>query len=379
MKIIKLFGLVVLIVASVLFFREVDQKKKQLSDEQIREYAAQMLMVGFKGDSIDKYGPAARYVRDLKVGGIVLFDVDLTGDATVGSRNITSVEKLKKLTTDLQSYADYKLLISVDQEGGRVMRLKEQYGFSPTVSAEYLGQVNNSDTTKFYAGRIAKEMQEVGLNINLAPLLDIHNPECPVIGKLQRSFSADTAVITEISRDFIKEHRDHNVLCAVKHFPGHGSATDDSHYDLADVTNTWSRSELAPYRELIEDGDLDMVMTAHIFNRQLDPEYPATLSKKMLTGVLREELGFDGVIVTDDLYMKGIIDKYDIRDAVVLAINAGADILLMGNNISTGFEESRPFRVVDMIFDAVKAGKISQDRLRESHERIEALKLKLRK
>lgn len=379
MKIIKLFGLVVLIVASVLFFREVDQKKKQLSDEQIREYAAQMLMVGFKGDSIDKYGPAARYVRDLKVGGIVLFDVDLTGDATVGSRNITSVEKLKKLTTDLQSYADYKLLISVDQEGGRVMRLKEQYGFSPTVSAEYLGQVNNSDTTKFYAGRIAKEMQEAGLNINLAPLLDIHNPECPVIGKLQRSFSADTAVITEISRDFIKEHRDHNVLCAVKHFPGHGSATDDSHYDLADVTNTWSRSELAPYRELIEDGDLDMVMTAHIFNRQLDPEYPATLSKKMLTGVLREELGFDGVIVTDDLYMKGIIDKYDIRDAVVLAINAGADILLMGNNISTGFEESRPFRVVDMIFDAVKAGKISQDRLRESHERIEALKLKLRK
>ena len=378
MKIIRLFALVTLIVAVVLLFRELDKQKKMLSDEEIREYAAQMLMVGFKGDSIDRYGDAARYVRDLKVGGIILFDVDLTGDATVGSRNITSVGQLKKLTSDLQSFADYKLLISVDQEGGRVMRLKEQYGFSPTVSAEYMGQVNNPDTTRFYAGRIAREMEEVGLNINLAPLLDIHNPECPVIGKLHRSFSADTAVITNISRDFIKAHRNHNVLCAVKHFPGHGSATDDSHYDLADVTNTWSRSELAPYRDLIKDGDLDMVMTAHIFNRQLDTEYPATLSKKMLTGVLREELGFEGVIVTDDLYMKGIIDKYDIRDAVVLAINAGADILLMGNNISTGFEESRPFRVVDMIFDAVKSGEISQDRLRESHERIEALKLKLK-
>lgn len=378
MKIIRLFALVTLIVAVVLLFRELDKQKKMLSDEEIREYAAQMLMVGFKGDSIDRYGDAARYVRDLKVGGIILFDVDLTGDATVGSRNITSVGQLKKLTSDLQSFADYKLLISVDQEGGRVMRLKEQYGFSPTVSAEYMGQVNNPDTTKFYAGRIAKEMEEVGLNVNLAPLLDINNPECPVIGKLHRSFSADTAVITNISRDFIEVHRDHNVLCAVKHFPGHGSATDDSHYDLADVTNTWSRSELAPYRDLIKDGDLDMVMTDHIFNRQLDTEYPATLSKKMLTGVLRDELGFEGVIVTDDLYMKGIIDKYEIRDAVVLAINAGADILLMGNNISTGFEESRPFRVVDMIFDAVKSGEISQDRLRESHERIEALKLKLK-
>ena len=377
MKILKLFALVAAIVCIVLVVQHYDHKGSRLTDEEIRAYAAQMLMVGFKGDSIDENSDAVRYIRDLKVGGIILFDVDLTGDATVGSRNITSVPQIKKLTADLQSYADYKLLISVDQEGGRVMRLKEQYGFSPTVSAEYLGQVNNPDTTAFYAGRIAKEMQDVGLNVNLAPLLDIHNPECPVIGKLHRGFSADTAVITSLSRDFIKAHKAHNILCAVKHFPGHGSATDDSHYDLADVTNTWSRSELAPYRDLIQEGNLDMVMTAHIFNRQLDPEYPATLSKKMLTGVLRDELKFNGVIVTDDLYMKGIIDKYEIRDAIVLAINAGADILLMGNNISTGFEADRPFRVVDMIVDAVKSGEIDEARLVESHNRIETLKNKL--
>lgn len=375
MKTIRFFAFLASI---VLILQCTSCKKNQLTDEQIKEYAAQMLMVGFKGDSIDENSDAARYIRDLKVGGIILFDVDLTGDATVGSRNITSVEQLKKLTADLKSFADYKLLISVDQEGGRVMRLKERYGFAPTVSAEYLGEVNNSDTTAFYAGRIAEEMQNVGLNINLAPLLDIHNPECPVIGKLHRGFSADTAVITNLSRDFIKAHKAHNILCAVKHFPGHGSATDDSHYDLADVTNTWSPSELAPYRDLINEGNLDMVMTAHIFNRQLDPVYPATLSKKMLTDVLRNQLNFDGVIVTDDLYMKGIIDKYEIRDAVVLAINAGADILLMGNNISTGFEAERPFKVVDMIFEAVKAGEIDQARLIESHDRIEALKNKLK-
>ena len=373
----KISALFAAIVCVLLCVQCTNNKQKQLTDEQIKEYAAQMLMVGFKGDSIDENSDAARYIRDLKVGGIILFDVDLTGDATIGSRNITSVEQLKKLTADLKSFADYKLLISVDQEGGRVMRLKERYGFAPTVSAEYLGQVNNSDTTAFYAGRIAEEMANVGLNVNLAPLLDIHNPECPVIGKLQRGFSADTTVITNLSRDFIKAHKEHGILCAVKHFPGHGSATDDSHYDLADVSNTWSPSELAPYRDLINEGNLDMVMTAHIFNHQLDTVYPATLSKKMLTGVLREQLKFDGVIVTDDLYMKGIIDKYEIRDAVVLAINAGADILLMGNNISTGFEADRPFKVVDMIFDAVKAGEIDQERLIESHERIEVLKNKL--
>ena len=349
-----------------------------LPDSVLRRMAAKMLMVGFKGDSVTDGSDAARYVRDLKVGGIILFDVDLTGTAKIGSRNITSKERLTKMTADLRHYAGGDLLIAVDQEGGMVRRLRPEYGYSPTVSQEYLGTVNCRDTTMKYAGRMAREMRESGVNVNLAPLIDVNvNPECPVIGALHRSYSADTAVVADNAGWSIEAHHRNGVLCAVKHFPGHGSSASDSHYGLTDVTDTWQSYELAPFRGLIAAGKADMVMTAHIFQRRLDPDYPATLSKKIIDGVLRGQLGFDGVVLTDDMYMQGIIDNYDVEDAIVLAINAGADILVMGNNISTGYEPERPFRIVDMIVRAVKDGRIGQQRLVESNRRIDRLMEKL--
>ena len=375
----KKYIFLVMMAVSMVFCAAGAEKTEKLSDETLRRYAAQMLMVGFKGDSIDANSDAVRYVRDLRVGGIILFDVDLTGSATIGSRNITSKEQLAKLTSDLRRYADYDLLIAVDQEGGRVCRLKEQYGFQPTVSAEYLGEVNNRDTTYMYGERMAREMAEVGLNVNLAPLLDVNvNKDCPVIGKLHRSFSSDAQVVADNAGGFIEAHHVHGVLCSVKHVPGHGSAASDSHYGLTDVTDTWKREELEPFRQMVEADKVDMIMTAHIFNRQLDKNLPATLSKDIIQGVLRDELGFDGVVVTDDMYMQGIIDHYSIKDAVVLAINAGADMLVMGNNISTGFEPDRPFHIVDMIVKAVKDGEISEQRLIESHNRIEKLLKRLK-
>ena len=349
-----------------------------LPDSVLRRMAAKMLMVGFKGDSVTDGSDAARYVRDLKVGGIILFDVDLTGTAKIGSRNITSKERLTKMTADLRRYAGGDLLIAVDQEGGMVRRLRPEYGYSPTVSQEYLGTVNCRDTTMKYARRMAREMRESGVNVNLAPLIDVNvNPECPVIGALHRSYSADTAVVADNAGWSIEAHHRNGVLCAVKHFPGHGSSASDSHYGLTDVTDTWQSYELAPFRGLIAAGKADMVMTAHIFQRRLDPDYPATLSKKIIDGVLRGQLGFDGVVLTDDMYMQGIIDNYDVEDAIVLAINAGADILVMGNNISTGYEPERPFRIVDMIVRAVKDGRIGQQRLVESNRRIDRLMEKL--
>ncbi len=348
------------------------------SEPQLRRYAAEMLMVGFKADSITPESDAVRYIRDLKVGGIILFDVDLTGSRKIGSRNITSAQRLKKLTDDLQSYSDGKLLIALDQEGGRVARLKTQYGFKPTKSHEYLGNINNRDTTTHYATMMAEELAWAGINMNLAPDIDINvDPQCPVIGKLGRAFSADSAVVANNAEWFIRAHHRKNVTCAVKHFPGHGSSAADSHYGLTDVTASWQHYELFPYKQLIAAKQLDAVMTAHIFNRNIDPQYPATLSKKILTGLLREKLGFNGVILTDDMYMQGIVDNYNIADAVVLAINAGADILVMGNNITTGFEADRPFKMVDIIVDAVKKGKIPAYRLRQSYDRIRKLKKKL--
>ncbi|MDE7092942.1 MAG: hypothetical protein K2O43_05925, partial [Muribaculaceae bacterium] len=162
------------------------------------------------------------------------------------------------------------------------------------------------------------------------------------------------------------------ILAAVKHFPGHGSATSDSHYGLTDVTTTWSPEELIPFKHLIDNGQADLIMTAHIFNRQLDPDMPATLSKRVLTDLLRNELGYKGIILSDDMYMQGIIDNYRIEDAVVDAINAGADMLIMGNNISTGFEPDRPARIARIIVQAVKEGRIDPKRLVESNQRIDA-------
>ena len=354
-------------------------QKATLPDSTLRQYAAKMLMVGFKGDSVTDSSDAARYVRDLKVGGIILFDVDLTGTAKIGSRNITSKERLTKMTADLQRYAGGNLLIAIDQEGGMVRRLRPEYGYSQTVSQEYLGKINSRDTTMKYAGRMAKEIKESGVNVNLAPLIDVNvNPECPVIGALHRSYSSDTAIVSNNAKWSIEAHHRNGVLCAVKHFPGHGSSASDSHYGLTDVTDTWQSYELAPFRELISSGKADMVMTAHIFQRNLDPEYLATLSKKIIDGVLRKQLGFEGVVLTDDMYMQGIIDNYKVEDAIVLAINAGADILVMGNNISTGYEPERPFHIVDMIVRAVKEGRIDQQRLIESNRRIDSLIDKLK-
>ncbi|MBQ9556588.1 MAG: glycoside hydrolase family 3 protein [Muribaculaceae bacterium] len=339
-------------------------------DSVIRRYAAGMLMVGFKGDSVTEDCDAARYVRDLKVGAIVLFDIDMTGDATLGSRNITSKERLTRMTAQLLAWADYPLLIATDQEGGKVARLKPRYGFLPTVTAEYLGTVDNEDTTRYYAARLSREMREAGVNVNLAPVVDVLNHDCAAVGHFLRSFSTDPQVIVRHAGWFIDESHKQGIMCTLKHFPGHGNAIDDSHYGFVDVTNAWTPQELEPFKMLIATGQVDMVMTAHLFNRQIDEEYPATLSAKTIDGLLRGELGFDGVVVTDDLYMQAIRNQYSIPTALELAINAGADLICVGNNISTGFEADRPFKLVDMIVNSVKQGRISWQRMEQSHERL---------
>ena len=348
-------------------------------DSVLRRYAAQMLMVGFRGDQVDDDSDAAHYVRDLKVGAIILFDVDLTGSATIGSRNVTSKERLMRMTQQLQDWADYPLIIALDQEGGRVARLKPQYGYQPTVSATFLGRTNCEDTTRYYAQRIAFEVAQSGVNVNLAPVVDVLNPECPGLGNLDRCFSRDIETIVRNAQWFIDEHHRLGVMCTLKHFPGHGNALNDSHWGFVDVTNTWQESELEPFKALIDKGCADMIMTAHIVNRKLDPDLPATLSHKVLTDLLRHRMGYDGVIVTDDMYMQGIIDNYTVENAIVMAINAGADMLCVGNNISTGYEPGRPQRLVELIVTAVKDGRIPFSRIQESNARISRLQQRLGK
>lgn len=299
----------------------------------LAEMAGQMILCGFRGDTAAECVRVIHDVQDGFVGGLIFFSRDVSLNAE--HRNITSPRQLMELTAELQHYAKIPLLLAIDQEGGRVVRLSPIRGFQPTASAEQLGAAGSLLKIEEAGKRIGDEMLSVGLNLNFAPVVDLNvNPENPAIGLLGRSFGADPGTVTMMGQAFIRGLHQGGIISCLKHFPGHGSAFNDSHKGLTDVTGTWKESELQPFRDLIMSGDCDMVMTAHVFNARLDPQYPASLSYKTVTKLLREHLGCDKVIITDDLQMKAISNEYSLTEAAVLAIEAGVDIVLAGNNLN---------------------------------------------
>ena len=334
----------------------------------------QMFMVGFRGLEVDDTHRIVQDIRDRHLGGVVLFDYDVALDSPV--RNIESPEQLKTLVRSLQTFASIPLLVATDQEGGKISRLKEKFGFPPTVSHEYLGDLDDDAVTHEYASAMAVTLSEMGINQNLAPVVDLNvNPDNPVIGHWERSFSADPDVVARHGLEFIQAHHEQGILCTLKHFPGHGSSTGDSHLGLVDVTGTWSRSELKPYEEIIGCGEADAIMTAHVFNANLDPEFPATLSKAVITGILRGELGYDGVVISDDMQMGAIAENYGYEAALQAAIEAGIDIIAIANQLE--YDEEIFGRSVALIRQWVGEGKISEARIDESFQRITRLKRRL--
>ena len=332
---------------------------------------AQMLIVGFRGTRIAPSDPIVRDIADYGIGGTILFDRDVA--LAQFGRNITSPQQLTELTGQLRSCAKDPLFIAVDQEGGKVARLKESYGFPATVTAQSLGTLNDLDVTRAYARSMAATLADNGLNMNFSPVVDLNvNPLSPAIGKLERSFSADPATVQNHSRVMIEAHDQRRIATCIKHFPGHGSATGDSHAGITDVSATWSEIELEPYRALIAQGRCRMVMTAHIFNRRLDPQYPSTLSYPTITGILRQRLGYDGVVVTDDMQMGAIIAEYSFETAVEKAIMAGIDIIMFANNLA--YDPDIAPKVIALVSRLVAAGSIPVERIHASYRRIMALK-----
>jgi beta-N-acetylhexosaminidase len=331
----------------------------------------QMLMIGFRGMDAKAGSSIAADIRERGIGSVVLFDYDVPSKSPV--RNIESPEQLRQLTSELQSLSAIPLFIAIDQEGGRVCRLKSSRGFPPTVSAAYLGKLDNADSTRQAAGSTAALLKSLGVNMNLAPVVDLNvNPSNPVIGKLDRSFSADPAVVARQARLVVNAFHQQGIIAALKHFPGHGSSTTDTHKDFTDVTATWSKIELDPYRTLIRNGYDDPVMTAHVFNARLDSLYPATLSKATIDGILRKQLGFRGVVLSDDMQMKAIADRYGLEEAIRLAIDAGVDVLIFGNNVS--YDPDIASKATSIIHHLVEKGAISPERIDQSYRRIMALK-----
>ena len=343
-----------------------------------------MLLVGFRGTELDynKNIEIISALRDYHVGSVILFDYDVpTGTR---GRNIKDAEQLKRLCKQLRSFATVdSLLIGIDQEGGYVSRLSTRYGFPAIPSAQKCA-AKGDDTVRYYADLTGKMLEEIGINLDFAPVADVNvNPRCPVIGGIERSFSGDPAVVRRCCLIWANELLNHNVISCFKHFPGHGSATGDTHKGLVDVTDTWQRCEVEPYRMTKENsyythGDPvleytipGMVMTAHVVNRKLDPSgLPASLSPK-ITSYLRDTLGYDGIIVTDDLAMGAIVQQYSLEKAVRMAVLAGADLLCLSNNGGT-YDVNMVPRAVKVIKQMVADGEVTEERIRQSADRVRA-------
>ncbi len=331
----------------------------------------QMLMIGFRGLKVRDSPEIAADITERHIGGVILFDRDVPLHSP--SRNISSPEQLSSLTLELQRLSEIPLFIAIDQEGGKVNRLKPSMGFQSSVTAEHLGLLDNPDSTRAAAAVTAQTLREMHIGLNFAPVADLNlNPENPVIGKAGRSFSRNPEVVIRNVEETINAYHREGIIATLKHFPGHGSSTTDTHLDFTDVTESWSEEELEPYRALIASGYDDAVMTAHVFNGKLDLLYPATLSKATLDGVLRGKLGFKGVIVSDDMQMKAITDRYGLETAIRLAIEAGVDVLLFGNN--TAYDPAVTVKATAIIRSLVEKKLISEERIEQSYRRIMELK-----
>ncbi len=328
-----------------------------------------LFFLGFDGCTLEHNDRLSDTLAHHPPGGVILFDRNV--DTTV--QNFSSPQQLQELTAQLQEAASEPLLIAVDQEGGRVCRLKERDGFPATVSAAELGREPPELATGPAAAAMAASLARYGVNLNLAPVADLNlNPKNPIIARYERSFGCRADAVAAHCRAFIKAHHQQGIACCLKHFPGHGSASGDSHLGFVDISEDWQEEEIEPYTRLIQDGVADAVMTAHVVHNRLDPAgLPATLSPVFLTAMLRGKMGFSGVIMTDDLQMKAISDRYGFRQAVQLAVTAGADLLIVGNNLVRNPDALD--QGVAAIQELMDQGLVSEERLEQSLQRIERL------
>lgn len=321
----------------------------------------QMILIGFPGPKVDDN--VLKVVREGKVGSIILFEKNVP--------KTNSYHQLKKILWTYQQAAPAPLFIAIDQEGGLVNRLKEKYGFPRSITAKQMGRDAKLDSVRFYSTSTATTLAGLGININFAPVVDVAvNPLNPVIVKSERSFSSSPDTVAIMAKEVIQAHREHGIITVLKHFPGHGSSLADSHKGIADVTQTWTEAELTPYYTLLKQNSIDAVMSAHIVNKKLDVRgLPGTLSDSILTGILRNKIGYKGLVFSDDLQMEAITKHYSLEQTIELAILAGVDILLFCNNVP-GSEERKVENIHQIITQLVKSGKITEARINESYKRI---------
>ena len=334
----------------------------------LREKIAGLLVVGFRGSRLDQTPWLRTALADQGLGGVILFDRDqLTG----GHRNVLSATQVRSLTNDIRAAAGRRhVIVSTDQEGGIVTRLGPAFGFPPLESEGDVGK-GSTAAARTWARTMASTLSAAGIDLNFAPVVDLDvNPRNPAIGALDRSFSADPAVVVREATIEVDALRAAGVRSTLKHFPGIGSATTNTDFGVADVTKTWSRTELEPFRQLIAAGKVDLVMAGHVVNGQLDADRPASLSTATVSGVLRQQLGWTGTVVTDDLQAAAITKQFGADEAILLALEAGNDLLLFANQ--QVYDKTVVGRVVDVVARAVANGRVPESRIDEAWQRVGA-------
>lgn len=344
--------------------------RKQQTAMELKNEIGQLFMFGFQGTALTDDSPIVEDLCKRNLGGVILFDKLLAKKKA--ENNIKSPSQLKALTASLQHYAQNPLLIAVDQEGGLVKRLKNETGFPETKSAQELGDTDDPTLTAIHASCTAASLKTVGINLNLAPCIDLNsNPENPVIGKLGRSFSKNPETVSRHAAIWINEHRKQKILTCLKHFPGHGSSRTDSHLGFTDISKTWDKNELLPFKNLIRQNLADCIMLGHLFQSKFDADYPTSLSSSMIQTVLRKDLAFNGLVITDDLQMRAITDRYGLAESVCLALAAGADMLIIGNNLD--YDPLLLQKIIPVILTAIDGGKIPEKRIKQALQRVKRI------
>ncbi len=338
--------------------KEAWNPSRSISKMTLEERVSQLFMLGFDGKTME--GGLKELLEELKPGGIIIF-----------SRNVGSPEKLRELLVEAREFyfklTRTPLLISIDQEGGLVARIRKNFAVFPGNMA--LGATHSPEKAYLVGKAIGEQLRWFGININLAPVVDIILDKTnPSIGV--RSFGDDPYLVSKLGRAMVSGFKDSNIISVAKHFPGIGGASIDPHIDLPvlDIPlRVMRRREFMPFIEVIREG-VDAIMPSHVLVPEIDKDMPASLSKKVIEGALRCDLGFNGAILSDDLLMGAVIKRYSVEEASLLALMAGEDMAL----ICRDFEGQRS--AIDYVVNAVEKGDIPKERLAESLQRVMKLK-----
>jgi len=357
-----------LLLAAVIAFTQPAQPREP--DPGLDAMIGQMLLIGFHGTSPSGKDARriARQIAKGQIGGVILMD-----------RNIRSPRQVRAMTSRFLS-TGYPLtpIISVDQEGGLVQRLSARKGFKAYPTARTVARLYKPEKAHFIYKSMAQELANAGFNLNYGPVLDLNlNRRNPVIGRLGRSYGAKPERVVAYARAFISAHREANVLTSVKHFPGHGSSWSDSHKRFVDLTKTWKDIELEPYMALARDGAIDTLMVGHLYHPDFsnNQRLPATLTSTAIEGWVRGRLGFQGVVITDDLEMGAITRYHNLRTTLIKAVQSGNDILMFS---AAGADPKFVPKATRILREAVNDGTIARKRIAQAYARIKSLKQRLR-